>query len=85
MSFITDHKQKFDDLKKKLITKDGLFKDNRLIEGKSYIYDDNGILQRISIYKNGFYVGLLVLFINLIKFFKLSSFGCKCLYHDHSG
>jgi antitoxin component YwqK of YwqJK toxin-antitoxin module len=43
--------------KKKLITKDGVFKDNRLIEGKSYIYDDNGILQRISIYKNGFYVG----------------------------
>ena len=24
---------------------------------KRYIYDDNGILQRISVYKNGLYVG----------------------------
>lgn len=43
--------------KQKLITKDGVFKDNRLIDGKSYIYDENGILQRISIYKNGLYIG----------------------------
>ncbi len=41
----------------KQITKDGFFKDNRLMDGKAYIYDDNGILQRISVYKNGLYVG----------------------------
>lgn len=38
-------------------TKDGDFKDNRLINGKNYIYDDNGILKRIEIYKNGGYAG----------------------------
>ena len=43
--------------KLKLITKDGIFKDNRLMDGKAYIYDDNGILQRISMYRNGIYVG----------------------------
>lgn len=41
----------------KQITKDGVFKDNRLMEGKAYIYDDNGILQRVSVYKGGSYVG----------------------------
>ncbi len=43
--------------KSKQITKDGVFKDNRLMEGKAYIYDDNGILQRVAVYKNGVYVG----------------------------
>ena len=43
--------------KNKQITKDGVFKDNRLMDGKNYIYDENGILQRISVYKNGIYVG----------------------------
>ena len=43
--------------KNKQITKDGVFKDNRLMEGKSYIYDGDGILQRITVYKNGYYVG----------------------------
>lgn len=43
--------------KNKQITKDGVFKDNRLMDGKAYIYDVNGILQRISVYKNGNYVG----------------------------
>lgn len=38
-------------------TKDGTFKDSRLMEGKNYIYDSNGILQRIEIYKDGAYVG----------------------------
>lgn len=38
-------------------TKDGIFKDNRLMEGKNYIYDENGILKRIEVYKNGAYVG----------------------------
>lgn len=38
-------------------TKDGTFKDNRLMEGKNYIYDNNGILKRIEIYKNGAYAG----------------------------
>jgi antitoxin component YwqK of YwqJK toxin-antitoxin module len=43
--------------KNKQITKDGVFKDNRLMDGKAYSYDENGILQRISVYKNGAYVG----------------------------
>lgn len=43
--------------KNKQITKDGVFKDNRLIDGKAYIYDENGILQRIAVYKGGIYVG----------------------------
>jgi antitoxin component YwqK of YwqJK toxin-antitoxin module len=43
--------------KSKQITKDGVFRDNRLMDGKAYIYDDNGILNRIAVYKNGVYVG----------------------------
>jgi antitoxin component YwqK of YwqJK toxin-antitoxin module len=43
--------------KSKQKTKDGTFKDNRLMEGKNYIYNDNGILTRIEIYKNGAYIG----------------------------
>jgi antitoxin component YwqK of YwqJK toxin-antitoxin module len=38
-------------------TKDGTFKDNRLMDGKNYIYDKNGILKEIEIYKNGMFVG----------------------------
>ena len=43
--------------KNKQITKDGVFDNNRLMDGKAYIYDENGILQRIAKYKNGIYVG----------------------------
>lgn len=43
--------------KNKQISKDGDFKDNRLMEGKSYIYNENGILTRVAVYKNGIYVG----------------------------
>jgi antitoxin component YwqK of YwqJK toxin-antitoxin module len=43
--------------KNKQVSKDGIFKDNRLMEGKAYIYDDNGILTRVAIYKNGVYAG----------------------------
>lgn len=43
--------------KNKQLTKDGVFKDNRLMDGKAYIYDENGILQRIAVYKGGIYVG----------------------------
>lgn len=41
----------------KQVTKDGEFKNNLFVTGKAYIYDDNGILQRIAIYKNGQYAG----------------------------
>ncbi|HEX7413962.1 MAG TPA: hypothetical protein VF411_07935 [Bacteroidia bacterium] len=37
--------------------KDGIFKDNRFMDGKSYRYNDDGILIRIEIYKNGAYIG----------------------------
>lgn len=38
-------------------TKDGTFKDNRLMEGKNFIYNPSGGLQLIEVYKGGFYVG----------------------------
>lgn len=41
----------------KQIAKDGFFKDNMLLDGKDYIYDENGILVRIAKYKNGMYIG----------------------------
>jgi len=43
--------------KNRQISKDGIFKNNRLMEGKAYIYDENGILIRIAVFKNGIYVG----------------------------
>jgi antitoxin component YwqK of YwqJK toxin-antitoxin module len=43
--------------KNRLKAKDGVFKDSYLIDGKNYIYDSNGILTRIEVYKNGAYVG----------------------------
>jgi antitoxin component YwqK of YwqJK toxin-antitoxin module len=41
----------------KQITKDGVFKNYRLVDGKWYKYDDNGILLNIEIIKNGKYIG----------------------------
>ena len=38
-------------------TKDGTFKENRLMDGKNYIYNQDGILKRIEIYKEGVYIG----------------------------
>ncbi len=43
--------------KNKQVTKDGIFKDNRFMEGKAYIYNDNGILTQVAVYKNGIYIG----------------------------
>lgn len=43
--------------KNKQVSKDGIFKDNRLMDGKAFIYDNNGILKRVALYKNGVYVG----------------------------
>ena len=43
--------------KNKQVSKEGMFKDNRLMEGKAYIYNDNGILTRVAVYKGGIYVG----------------------------
>ncbi len=43
--------------KNRQVAKEGLFKDNLLIEGKVYIYDSNGILQRIAVYKSARYIG----------------------------
>lgn len=39
------------------ITKDGVFKNYRLMDGKWYKYDVNGILVNIEIIKNGRYIG----------------------------
>ena len=39
------------------ILMDGDFSDGKLWTGKHYIYDDNGLLERIDIYKNGKYFG----------------------------
>lgn len=43
--------------KSKQITKDGIFKDNRFMDGKAYIYNENGILYQVAVYKNGVYIG----------------------------
>ncbi|MBI3501519.1 MAG: toxin-antitoxin system YwqK family antitoxin [Bacteroidetes bacterium] len=39
------------------ISKDGEFKNYRLMSGKDYIYNTDGILERIAVYKDGKYVG----------------------------
>lgn len=39
------------------LSKDGEFQNFRLINGKDYIYNSDGILERISVYKNGKYIG----------------------------
>ncbi len=39
------------------ILMDGDFNDGKLWTGKHYIYDDNGLLERIDVYKNGKYFG----------------------------
>lgn len=41
----------------KQISKDGTFHNNRLIDGKVYFYNSDGILIRIAVYKEGKYVG----------------------------
>ena len=43
--------------KNKQVAKDGVFQKYKLIDGKEFIYNSDGILQRIAIYKNGIYVG----------------------------
>jgi hypothetical protein len=43
--------------KKGQVAKDGIFKDNRFLDGKSYKYDGDGKLIRIEIYKDGVYIG----------------------------
>lgn len=39
------------------ISKDGVFKNYRLMDGKEYKYDENGLLIQIRILKNGKYIG----------------------------
>ena len=41
----------------KMLSKQGIFKQNVLIDGKAFFYDENGLLTRIAVYKDGFYVG----------------------------
>jgi len=42
----------------KQISKDGVFKNYRLMDGKDFIYNkDNGALERVAFYKDGKYVG----------------------------
>ncbi len=41
----------------KQVSKDGIFSKNRLIDGKVYFYNSDGILTRIAVYKDGKYVG----------------------------
>lgn len=41
----------------KQVSKDGTFTKNKLIDGKVYYYDNDGILTRIAVYKGGKYVG----------------------------
>lgn len=41
----------------KQIAKDGIFENFRLVDGKNYKYDENGILIQIMIFKGGRYIG----------------------------
>lgn len=41
----------------KQIAKDGTFKNYRLMDGKQYVYDENGLLKQIMIFKEGRYIG----------------------------
>lgn len=43
--------------KNRQIAKDGTFKNYRLIDGKQYKYDENGLLVRVMIFKEGRYIG----------------------------
>lgn len=43
--------------KNKQVSKDGIFHSGRLINGKVYNYNADGILSRIAVYKDGNYVG----------------------------
>lgn len=43
--------------KNRQVSKDGIFHKNRLMDGKVYIYNSNGILTRIALYKGGKYIG----------------------------
>lgn len=43
--------------KNKQVSKDGIFHNNKLVDGKVYIYNANGILTRIALYKGGKYIG----------------------------
>lgn len=49
------YKQLFN--KNKQIAKDGTFKNYRLMDGKQYVYDENGLLKQIMIFKEGRYIG----------------------------
>jgi antitoxin component YwqK of YwqJK toxin-antitoxin module len=39
------------------LSKDGEFKNYRLMDGKDYVYNTDGILEKIAVYKEGKYVG----------------------------
>ena len=41
----------------KWVSKDGTFSNFRLVEGKAYYYNSDGILTRIAVFKNGKYIG----------------------------
>ncbi len=41
----------------KQVSKEGTFSKYKLVDGKNYIYNTDGILQRIAIYRDGRYVG----------------------------
>jgi len=42
--------------KKKRISKEGVFLKNKLINGKIYIYDEQGVLKSIRLYENGIFI-----------------------------
>ena len=39
------------------IVKDGVFENYRLMDGKYYKYDENGLLTQIMVFKDGKYIG----------------------------
>ncbi|MFI5149184.1 MAG: hypothetical protein ACHQRM_05580 [Bacteroidia bacterium] len=43
--------------KQRKISKEGTFKNGKLMDGKVFIYNEEGILQRIAVFKDGIYQG----------------------------
>lgn len=41
----------------KQVSKDGVFHNSRLMDGKAYFYNSDGLLTRIAVYKDGRYIG----------------------------
>jgi antitoxin component YwqK of YwqJK toxin-antitoxin module len=54
-SLVNSYGKTYDENKNLLM--DGEFKEERLYNGRHYIYDEFGLLEKIKVFKNGVFVG----------------------------